>query len=339
MGLRKFIGWDYPNYYSFFEEVKSLTDQGNAIHFNEIGFVAYTVFIKKIFSSYFIWVFTSTLIDVMLIDCILRKHSNYYVLGFVFFFVFSSALFIDVMRNSKSILLFMVSLQYIKKRRIIPYMLLNCCGILFHMSAVLYLPLYFVLYKNCSKTMLIVVFLLGNIIFLLKIDFIKPIALFIANMLAGGHFAGYINLYYNSVSAYVHYGISLGYLERTMTFLLIIIFYKKLATYKTNVVVINIYILYFICFTFLASANIVSSRMALLFKAAYWILYPNIFMFLRGKANKGIFLMILSLYSLVAVTSTYRSILFKYDNVLFLSDRSFSDSLQTNLAARKFVEK
>lgn len=79
--------------------------------------------------------------------------------------------------------------------------------------------------------------------------------------------------------------------------------------------------------------------MALLFKAAYWILYPNIFMLLRGKMNKGNFLMVFSMYSLVAVTSTYRSILFKYDNVLFLSSRSFSDSLQTNLAAREFVEK
>jgi hypothetical protein len=68
----------------FFEEVKPLTDQGNAIHFNEIGFVAYTVFVKKIFSNYFIWVLISTLIDMLLIDYILEKYSNYYVLGFVF---------------------------------------------------------------------------------------------------------------------------------------------------------------------------------------------------------------------------------------------------------------
>jgi hypothetical protein len=153
------------------------------------------------------------------------------------------------MRNAKSILLFMVSLQYVKNRRIIPYMFLNGCGILFHMSAVLYLPFYFLSYKNFSKMTLLFVFLLGNIIFLLKIDFIKPIALFIANMV-GGHFAGYVNLYFSN-SAYIHYGVSLGYLERTMTFLLIIIFYKKLAAYKINMVIINAYILYFICFTFL----------------------------------------------------------------------------------------
>jgi len=337
IGLRKFIGWDWTTYYPFFAGVKSIAKQGYSIYF-EIGFIAYTVFIKTIFNNYFFWVFTSTLIDIILLDYILREYSKYYVLGFIFYYIFLNTVFLDIMRNSKTILLFMASLRFIKERKMLPYMFINGMGILFHASAALYLPLYFILNKEFPLSILLTIFIVGNIIFLSQINYVEPIAAVIANII-GGRFPDFVKAYF-SRQVNIHSGISLGYIERTMTYILIMIFYAKLIkANKMNILFINIYTIYFICFTFFASAYIVSGRMSLLFKPAYFVIYPAIFACIKTKINKYSFLLVLFLYSSVAVTSSYRSLLHKYDNILFLSDKTFEEVRQVNLSARKYVEK
>jgi hypothetical protein len=62
-------------------------------------------------------------------------------------------------RQAVAMMLFYYSFRYIKERNFKMYLLLNCIGVLFHESAILFLPLYFILGKKYTfKTKLLIVF-------------------------------------------------------------------------------------------------------------------------------------------------------------------------------------
>ena len=61
----------------------------------------------------------------------------------------------NLYRNTKSFSLFLLSLPYLQNRKLLPYLLLNMTGCLFHISSMIYLPLYFVLYRKMSKEIIL----------------------------------------------------------------------------------------------------------------------------------------------------------------------------------------
>jgi hypothetical protein len=320
-GLRGFVYTDWYGYYPFFEQIGTLWD-GNlfyrpAGYDKEFGFVVYSSIIKSIYPNYFFWVFISTAIDIFMLNIIFQRYVKYYVLAFILFFVFGGTeIEMNLMRNVKSILLFMLSLRYVQERKMLPYMLLNGVGVLFHFSSILYFPLYFILHREFSRVFYWIIFIVGNIIFLFHIEYLQPIAYFIADII-GGRAPETAHEYFRLSKIWSAHSFTLGSVERCLTFILSISFLPQLNRTKTNILFINLYVGYFICFYFFAEVVILSERVGYLFICSYWVLYPNLFALLRIKVNKKLIIILLIVYALMKTTTKHNNIHFRYDNLAF----------------------
>lgn len=312
--FRGFIFTDWINYYEYYEAIPDnfkdflIAFEKGTINFN-LGFSLYQFLCKKISSDYFFFQGISFFIDFILLYKIFESvNRKYFALNFLFFFLFYGILIeIDLLRNSKSIVFFLYSLRYIyEKRSFRRYCLINIIGILFHVSAVIYIPLYFYLKNIYSRKFYIIVLLTSVVMMFVRI----PVATFCIGLLAGvlpaGHTLERILLYmndemYSSASVF-----SFIYLERILSFSLFIAFYHKLLlNSKRNIVFLNIHVLYFIsCFVFW-DFYIVVQRVSLLFICSYWFIYPEILNLLKRKENKLLFFALLLLFGSYKFVADY----------------------------------
>lgn len=335
-GLRGFVFSDWGLYYPFFEKMPTIweggfsqvmdpefaknfaTDVSTGKSGLEMGFVYFTLIIKSIIPDYYAWVFINCILDVILLDLFFRKYSPYYVLSFILFITFGGLIIeCNLMRNFKAILFFLISIKYLQERRIIPYFLLNFAGILFHSSAILYLPLYFILHKECPKWLMWVILIAGIMVSIIQISYLRPIALAIGDFV-GGRLSVQIRLYFASDFFTQSYGLSIGFIERIITYLCLILFKKKLIERNPyNNIFINVFILYFIFFFYFTEVMIVAERMTLLFAFSYWILYAELLALVKEIANKTLVLTAILAFSILKIVSATNNVFSKYDNLLF----------------------
>jgi hypothetical protein len=316
-GLRGFVNTDWFGYYPFFEELPTIWQIHNITFSSEIGFTIYSALIKSIWNSYFFWIFISTLIDVLILNAVFKKYAKYYVLSFIVFFLFSGVMIeVNLLRNVKSILLFLLSLRFLQERKALPYFLLNGLGMLFHLSAIIYLPLFFILHRQYSKVLLWAIFIAGNIIYLCSFKYIQPVFAFFADAI-GGNVQVKIHSYFQH-ELYNHAtGLTIGYLERFTTYILTMIFYNKIASRPGYTVFINMYVLYFICFFYFSELSELSMRLATLFVSSYWFLYPALFSLVRKLENKRMILLCLVVYASWKTIRGYDNVFQKYSNITF----------------------
>jgi hypothetical protein len=319
-GLRGFVVTDWYSYYPYFNQLKTLWGgglrqllAGSAYGF-EAGFELYSMIIKSIYPSYFFWVFASTAIDMALLHVAFRRHASYYVLAFIMFFVFGGEVMeFNLMRNIKSVLLFMLSLKYLQERKILPYMLLNALGMSFHFSSIVYLPLYFALHREFPKWLLWAVFIAGNVLFLLQQQYIQPLFTLVGNMI-GGNAVWRVPFYFSEQA----YGISIGYAERVLTFTVVMLLYAKLKRQNAgNLIFINMYVLYVVSMLYFGESHSVSLRMSYLFVGAYWILFPNMLKLFCKKRNKELIMLLIVAYSVLKIFFLNTGAEMRYDNLMF----------------------
>lgn len=335
-GLRGFVFSDWALYYPIFDKIQTIWDGGltsvlsqdftedfeTDVNYGktgmEMGFIYSTVLFKSIIPDYFAWVFFNAVIDIILLDIFVRRYSPYYVISIILFLTFGGLIIeCNLMRNVKSILLFLISLKYLQERRIIPYMALNLIGIFFHTSAIVFFPLYFILHRECPKWLMWTIFITGNILTLLQIGYLQPLMLSFADII-GGRMGVQIKLYFASDLYGQAYGLSIGYIERVITFLLLIFFREKLLARKAhNTIFINAYILYFIVFFFFSEIMIAVERLSLLFVFAYWIIYPELLALVEDVFRKLVLFITLMFFCALKLISMNSVIFSKYDNLLF----------------------
>ncbi|MCR5313859.1 MAG: EpsG family protein, partial [Bacteroidaceae bacterium] len=112
--------------------------------------------------------------------------------------------------------------------------------------------------------------------------------------------------------------ISIGYLERLLTGILIICYYDKLKEIRPkNVMFINLSILYFILFFFFSEFEIMSRRLSNLFVVSYWVLWSDMIKCFTFENNKKLFVTFLSLYCIMRVIISTNGPIKEYENILF----------------------
>ncbi|MDY4707993.1 MAG: EpsG family protein [Candidatus Treponema excrementipullorum] len=182
IGFRGFIFTDWRLYYAYYQEVPLLTDGiNNIVSFltkskysvYEKGFSLFTIIIKTLSTDYFIYQFLSFSIDLIILFYFFKYYiPDYILLGFVFFFMFNGVIGLGIeinfLRNAKALMLFLISVKYAQEKNIIVYSILNILGIFFHISSIIYLLIYPFLNRRFNYITYIMVFLLGNIIYLLQ---------------------------------------------------------------------------------------------------------------------------------------------------------------------------
>jgi hypothetical protein len=327
LGFRGFIFTDWESYYAFFQkcpgvfdsvkEISAFFSRGQYFAWGR-GFLVYTFIIKSFTQNYFLFQFISFSIDIFILYWFFKKYiPNYIVLGFLFFYSFNGIdIEVNLLRNSKAILLFLISIKYIEKHNFIKYLMINILGCLFHISSIVYIPLYFILNRTFNKYFILFIFIAGNIIFLLQIKWFSSVLIKLAAFNHNRLFDLIIN-YMNSEKFSSPYGISIGYLERQITFIIFYMNVDKLRNdMKVNNIFLNAFFVYCFIYLYFAEMYILVMRIPLLLVFSYWILYPKIYSY-QKKNSKYLFLFMLLSYTTLRLISGYSSVMCLYDNALF----------------------
>ena len=322
VGFRGFLFTDWLSYYPYFNNAPTLYDAPSQInsylgYLNwEKGFIWLTIIFKSIFNNYFLFQFFSFFVDYIVLLQFFRRNVESDVAWAIFFlFLFEGfQIEINLLRNTKAMMLFFISLKYLKQRKVIPYMLLNLCGLLFHTSALFYIPLYFILPVRFNRKIIFSLYLVGCVFFILNIQWITAVLQFVLPYLGFNKRLGIlITGYMQNASGR---SISIGFIERISSFLLVYHYEKKILNLnKDNRIYINAFYLYTLIFLFGNSFAIIYQRIGLLFVFSYWIVYPLILKVVSNK-DKKVLIAILFLYGLLKNFNGNKNILCKYNNYL-----------------------
>ena len=165
--------------------------------------------------------------------------------------------------------------------------------------------------------MLIAIFILGNLLFFAQTGIVRPIILTVTDLL-GGKYTVLAERYMEGVFGEVSKGLSIGYLERTLTCLLVIGFYGKLLELRaSNRLFINLYMLYFASYFFFADVAVIALRLAPLFICSYWVLWPALYEVMIARFNRRLFLSFIFLFALLKINGITNVPLWRYDNLLW----------------------
>lgn len=317
IGLRGHIYSDFISYYKFFEELPNIFRLDSAFFsewYFEPGYVIFSSIIKTVAPNYYAWVFINTLIDLLVFRYIFKRYTSSQILPFVFFLAFNG-LFVEfnLYRNVKAIELFLLSIPFLEKKKMLPYMALNLLGMTFHSSSILYLPLYFLLDKNIPRYIHWGGIIISNIIFLGQLHVISDILNSLDIFQSLEAFDKLVSHADNSNNSY---GISFGHIERTASVIIFTLLYDKLCNQnRSNRIFYNCFWFYYITFLCFYEVTVLTERIPILFVFGYWILYSNTVV-LKYKYRQVIY----ALAMLLVIVKVYMSNNIppaKYENILF----------------------
>lgn len=327
-GFRGFIWHDWQNYYLLFKDMTMYDLEINPFmggneHFYEPGYVLLNIFVKHIYDDYILFqVIQTSICCILLFRFMLKRGLNvpFFLLLFLSFCGFE--MLINLMRNSISILIILNALEYIEDRKPVKYFLMCLLALTFHISSIVYLPLYWILNLKVNRWVFLGVFLSGAVFFLMHGKLLSPlIAMATGN---DSRIEIMIGIYGKLDEAKT---LSLGFFERMATGLLVFGYYGKLLEINPkNRVYINALLLYLTILFFFNEMSTVSLRLGMLVVFGYWMIYyqlPEVFFF---KNNKVLFCTIVMMYCLVKTNIYNISGLYEYENYLF-GCRSYEESV------------
>ena len=339
-GFRGYIATDWVNYYPFFKNLP--TNLLLAINHSdfESGFVLYSAIIKNFFTSFETYQLINTLTNVCLLHIFFKKYlpSKYYALGFAVFLVFYGCIFeINLLRNFKGLLLFLIALPYIEQRKPIKYFTLITLAILFHWSSIVFVPLYFFLHKEIPLKVFLITFIVGSFIYLLQIEYITPIIKLFSSLLPKELSVRILN--YTNIAAFSKsYGLTFVYFERTLTTFFVLLYYNKIKANRANILLINSFFIYITLFLFCSEMTIILTRVAGNFAYSYWILIPIIIQ--QSERNfKPLIITFFALFFILKMHLMMNNIFFDYDSFLFGNSKSYEQRFSTFEKHRKEIDK
>ncbi|MPT31744.1 EpsG family protein [Epilithonimonas hungarica] len=330
-GFRGYLDTDWALYYPLYEKTPTLDDaNGIAKYFSSInedfilkvepGFKVIFILLKSINEDYFTLQIFSSFVNVLFLNYFFKKYSPQYVLGFIMYLIFSGLIIeINLIRNSKAIFLFIYSIQFIKERKALQFFICNGMALFLHSSAIFFFPLYFFLHKKIPTPLVWGTFLLGNFLFLGQIKYISPIVIAIGDFF-GGAYSLLAESYSNNKLYNSSYSISVGYLEKVFTFIILYYSYNKIGSYikdnKTLNIFYNLFFLYITTYLFLSEYSVFIDRITTLFVCSYWILYPYLYATLK-QGLKNVFTAVLLFFGIYKMVYSNNNILRNYENILW----------------------
>lgn len=268
-GFRGDIGDDYTYYYHYY----------HSVNISDLLFYAPGYGVLNLLFSYFnlpfhcFLAFLSIITNGMLAVFLWKKNINFPFAFLVFFALGGVVNEVDFIRNIICILLFAYSTSYIRKQNLKKFLLLNIGGFLFHYSALLYIPMYWLFQHSMDRAsyakMMCICFLL-SFLKLPLLDFI-PYCLDSIDLSYIKHIQKYFVLFKNQELFF-----SFGTIERVLTGFAIYYYYDRLKNERYGQIIIGSYTIYFVCYEVLSKYAVLATRFANLYVFCYWLLWPLI---------------------------------------------------------------
>lgn len=283
--------------------------------FYEIGFTLLCLLCKSISSEYAFLIIVITTIDTVLFIRFLKQW-NINNISFVFFLFITFEginIMFNLIRNQISIFIFLNALIYIEKRKPIPYFLLCTLATSFHLSSIVFFPLYFFLHKKTNKWTFLCLSIAFFALYLCKISIVKNLI-----GLAGEGIIGSKASLYTDVLTNAREFSKSGTIEKLFMTLLIFFYYDELTKEnKGRYIFINCLLIYFFFYHVFAEFYDLSARLAILFVFPYWIIWIDFTKMLYLENNKKVITSILFLYCFYITLNGYNEPIQEYDNLLF----------------------
>lgn len=328
--FRGFVSTDFYYYYQYYNSIdlsiffnSPFTYISNMVY--EIGFSVFSILCKLISDDYFFYsLYLPSLILLFYFIFFIKFYQIKLVFVFYFFLIFKGLeIEFNLLRNSKSIVLFLLSLIALNEHKYLRYIILNLFGTLFHISSFVYIILLPIILLKFKTKFICVFFICGIIIYIFEISIFTLIFDLISQL-------SFSNQRMNEViTRYLlgnigGVGITIGSLERIFTFVVFHIYKERLIKKsKFNILLFQIYYILFFIYFYCSEIPIFPARVSILFTVSYWTLYPQIYSII-SKEKKYIFLFITLLYGVLLFYVTNQDKLFEYS--FFFSDIGNFDS-------------
>jgi hypothetical protein len=161
IGLRYNTGSDWKMYITAFKEMPTL---GNYHHW-EYGFFLISNIFHFIFGNYYVLQFATTCFICLSACKLFKQHSEFPVLLMpIFFFLFFDGILMAQVRQSIALGIIALGSKYIFNHKFIPFLCVIAAACLFHISAIMAIPLYF-LNKNFGRIVPVIVILIAQIFY------------------------------------------------------------------------------------------------------------------------------------------------------------------------------
>ena len=325
-GFRGFILSDWIMYYPYFYDCNF----NNVIYFFppvsgnfEPGYTILNLLCRAVYPDYQFFILICCILQLVLLMNFFRDRISNIPLALMVYITFEGLVIsTNLMRNSFAILLFMNAIPFMVNRKPFHYFGMCLLALCFHVSALLYFPLYFFFHKPCNKWLFLIIFIISNIIFITHIPVVvQMLSLLGIDEQVTMKVRAYTEIYDKSSV------ISIGYIERLMTGLLVFLYYDELKSIrKGNAVFINAVIAYLTFFFVFSEFAILSKRLSTLFAFGYWIIWIDLIRCFFYENNRRLFYAFVLLYCVLRIGSSTRLPDFKYDNV-FLGMQTFQERL------------
>lgn len=323
LGLRGLIGMDWVFYKANYDRIPgyfSISEFKQIRHTlsYEGGWNYFTIICRYIGLDYISFQTVNWIIDFIFLYLIAKRYQQKNILlFFTIFLVLQGYTFsLIILRNSKVIYLFILSLKYIKEKKFLKYELLCIIGFFFHKSIIICMPLYFILVRQYNKKFILALFIVGLGIFILQISYLKMLIMASIKILPETPITRMVSAYMHSDHFGGSFGLTIGALERIATF---IIFYRfqdlLIGENNENIVEWNCYLIFIFLNLYFNELYIVIERLPNYFIFTYWIFYPKLFRKM-DKPTKLFAYICLIVYGTLRVYITVDDRYYKYENVL-----------------------
>lgn len=309
-GTRYETGADWDGYTKYLDQVVPIGkfimigQTGGDVGF-EFGYFLFCALLKQLGLGFQWLIFFVTLFNVSLITKALKNYTHYVVWGL---FVYYSLLYITVefslIRQAIAASICFYSYKFIEERKLGKFLLLVIIASSFHRSAIIIIPLYFVLQMCYSNVVLIAITIFGCVLMLFRIPWITSLLMFVGRFLGDG-FGEKIVLY----TQHDVYGIgkeaSIGDFLNIVLFIIFLLGRKSIENKKYGNLFLNLFVAYLIVYYYIYEYMEISVRFGLYFMYSLAVLFPVLLESCLSYYNRLVWAIALFLYCFIYNINIY----------------------------------
>ena len=304
VGLRYDVGTDYENYVDIYNTDVSWLEGG-------FRFFAEWLYDRNLDVTYMFLGIAVVTYGFMFGGLYFMKEANLQ-LSIIMLSLFTLSFTCNGIRQALAVSIFLFSYQFIKNRKILPYVLCVFLATFFHASAVLLFPLYFFVHKDLPKKIYVIIYLLSFAFIFMNLETLtSPFSFFLS------HEERYLHYVENRGTDSGYF--SIGVLAQILVYFVLFVYALNVQFEKRHTILFNLFLL---CCIFM---NMRVGAPLFIRVQAYFNIFTNIIIpivVLEQKSrNERLLLALFFSISLCIMTASYfffspQSRMYPYHDVL-----------------------